>query len=62
MTGHDPATSIVTTMAQEKQHNTFLRLTSPEVITQLRAQFPEMPAVPDARTVFTKLREVRNKW
>ncbi len=62
VTGHDPAISIVTTMGQEKEHNTFLRLTNPEVIAQLRAQFPELPAQPDARSVFTKLREVRNKW
>ena len=60
--GHDPATSIVTTLAQEKQHNTFFRLTSADVIGKLREHFPELPENPDARTVFVKLRELRNSW
>ena len=60
--GHDPARSIVTTLQQEKQHNTFLRLTSPAVIAQLRESFPDLPENPDAKTVFVKLRELRNTW
>jgi hydroxyacylglutathione hydrolase len=59
---HDPATSIVTTLAQEKQFNTFFRLSSATVIARLREAFPELPAQPDAQTVFVKLRELRNKW
>ncbi len=59
---HDPATSVVTTLAQEKEHNTFFRLTSPSVIARLRESFPELPEFPDAKMVFTKLRELRNKW
>jgi hydroxyacylglutathione hydrolase len=62
VTGHDPATSIVTTLAGEKQINTFMRLGSATVIERLRAEFPDLPARPDARTVFTKLRLLRNKW
>lgn len=62
VTGHDPATSTVTTLAQEKQINTFLRLSSPSVIAQLRESFPDLPDAPDARTVFAKLRELRNQW
>ncbi|MCZ4317267.1 hydroxyacylglutathione hydrolase [Comamonadaceae bacterium G21597-S1] len=62
VTDHDPATSIVTTLAQEKQHNTFFRLASPSVIARLREKFPDLPESPDARTVFTKLRELRNSW
>jgi hydroxyacylglutathione hydrolase len=62
VTGHDPATSVVTTLAQEKTINTFLRLTSPSVIAKLRESFPELPERPDAKTVFIKLRELRNKW
>ncbi len=62
VSGHDPATSIVTTLAQEKQHNAFFRLTSAGVIAKLREQFPDLPEQPDARTVFTRLRELRNKW
>ncbi len=59
---HDPANSVVTTLAQEKQHNTFFRLNSASVIAQLRASFPDLDALPDAKTVFAKLRELRNKW
>ena len=62
VTGHDPATSVVTTLAQEKQHNTFFRLGNARIIEQLRAHFPDLPEQPDARTVFTRLRELRNKW
>jgi len=60
--GHDAANAIVTTLGEEKQFNTFLRLTSPSVIAKLRESFPDLPANPDARTVFTKLRELRNDW
>ncbi len=60
--GHDPATSIVTTLGQEKQFNTFFRLDSGSVIAGLRERFPDLPEQPDARTVFVKLRELRNSW
>lgn len=59
---HDPATSIITTLKEEKQFNTFFRLTSPGVIARLREKFPDLPEQPDAKTVFVKLRELRNKW
>ena len=62
VTGHDPATSIVTTLGQEKEFNAFMRLSNPALITQLRERFPDLPAQPDAKTVFTKLRELRNSW
>ncbi len=62
VTGHDPATSIVTTLREEKQHNSFLRLTSPTIIAKLRESFPDLPEQPDPQTVFTRLREMRNKW
>jgi hydroxyacylglutathione hydrolase len=32
------------------------------VIARLRAAFPDLPDAPDARTVFVRLRELRNKW
>ena len=60
--GHDPATSAVTTLGDEKQFNTFMRLDSTGVIAKLRESFPDLPDEPDAKTVFTKLRELRNKW
>jgi hydroxyacylglutathione hydrolase len=62
VTAHDPAASIVTTLGQEKQFNTFFRLQSATVIETLRQRFPDLPAAPDAQTVFTKLRELRNRW
>jgi hydroxyacylglutathione hydrolase len=60
--GHDPATAAVTTIAEEKTFNTFLRLDSPGVIAKLRERFPDLPERPDAKTVFLKLRELRNSW
>ncbi|HEV8689752.1 MAG TPA: hydroxyacylglutathione hydrolase C-terminal domain-containing protein, partial [Ideonella sp.] len=62
VTAHDPAASRVTTLREEKQINTFLRLASPSLIAKLREAFPELPEQPDAKTVFAKLRELRNSW
>jgi hydroxyacylglutathione hydrolase len=58
----DPADALVTTLAQEREMNTFFRLDSPSVIARLQEDFPEIGDNPDARTVFLKLRELRNKW
>lgn len=60
--GHDPATSVVTTLADEKTFNPFFRLGSASLIGKLREHFADLPAQPDAKTVFTKLRELRNSW
>lgn len=54
--------ALVTTIAREKQINTFFRLQNPEVIARLREKFPELDAQPDQKTVFLKLRELRNHW
>ncbi len=62
VSGQDPASMHVTTLGEEKQINTFLRLSSPSVIAALREAFPDLPAQPDAKTVFVKLRELRNRW
>ena len=62
VSGHDPARGMVTTLAQEKEFNAFFRLASPSLIATLRKSFPELPEQPDAKTVFVKLRELRNKW
>jgi len=59
---HDPAAARVTTLGEEKEINTFFRLRSPAVIARLREAFPEIGPEPDARTVFLKLRELRNSW
>ena len=61
-TDRDPATSSVTTLAEEKRFNTFFRLGSPSLIARLREDFPELPEHPEAKTVFLKLRELRNRW
>jgi hydroxyacylglutathione hydrolase len=52
----------VTTLGEEKRVNTFFRLQNPAVIARLREVFPELGEQPDARTVFVKLRELRNRW
>jgi len=49
-------------LKDEKQFNTFFRLTSPSVIAKLRESSPDLPEEPDAKTVFLKLRELRNRW
>ncbi len=58
----DPADALVTTLAQEREINTFFRLDSPAVIARLLEQFPEIGNSPDPRIVFLKLRELRNAW
>ena len=58
----DPDDALVTTLAQEREVNTFFRLDSPSVIARLQEQFPEIGDQPDARAVFLKLRELRNSW
>lgn len=58
----DPAAMSVTTLAEEKLINTFFRLQNPTVIARLREVFPDIGERPSAKTVFLKLRELRNKW
>jgi hydroxyacylglutathione hydrolase len=58
----DPDDALVTTLSQEREVNTFFRLDSPSVISRLQEQFPEIGSEPDSRTVFLKLRELRNSW
>lgn len=58
----DPANALVTTLGQEREINTFFRLDSPGVIARLRERFPDIGSSPDKRTVFLKLRELRNSW
>jgi hydroxyacylglutathione hydrolase len=60
--GQDPSRAYVSTLGVEREINTFFRLTSPTVIARLREAFPDLAETPDARTVFLKLRELRNKW
>lgn len=60
--GQDLNTPLVTTLAIEREINTFFRLNSASVIAQLREKFPELDAQPNEETVFVKLRELRNTW
>ena len=58
----NPDDALVTSLALEKEINAFFRLHSPNVIATLREAFPDLPAEPDAQTIFVKLRELRNSW
>ena len=60
--GQDPGRALVSTLGLEKEINAFFRLQSPTVIRKLRERFPDLPAAPDTKTVFLKLRELRNDW
>jgi hydroxyacylglutathione hydrolase len=62
LAGQDPNDAYISTLEVEGRINTFLRLTSPTVIAKLREAFPDLPDTPDQRTVFLKLRELRNTW
>lgn len=58
----DPNAAMVSTLALEKEVNTFFRLHSSSVIAGLREAFPNLPDKPDSKTIFLKLRELRNQW
>ena len=58
----DPDDALISTLALEKEINTFFRLHSPSVIARLREAFPDLPDDPSPREAFLKLRELRNSW
>jgi hydroxyacylglutathione hydrolase len=58
----DPNRALVSTLGLEKEINTFFRLHSRTVIARLREEFRDLPEEPDPKTVFLKLRELRNRW
>lgn len=58
----DPGDAMISTLAMEKDVNAFFRLRNPSIIAKLRDAFPDLPEQPDPRTVFVKLRELRNNW
>ncbi len=62
MKQQDPNNPLVTTLKLEREINTFFRLSSPTVIARLREAFSDLPDNPDRKTVFIKLRELRNRW
>ncbi|MFZ9092844.1 MAG: hydroxyacylglutathione hydrolase C-terminal domain-containing protein, partial [Planctomycetaceae bacterium] len=58
----DPDNALVTTLAQEREMNTFFRLDSPSVVAKLVEEHPQLGDNPDPKAVFLKLRELRNSW
>jgi hydroxyacylglutathione hydrolase len=58
----DPENAHITTLGEERQINVFFRLSSPTVVARVREEFPEIGSEPDEKTVFLKLRELRNSW
>jgi hydroxyacylglutathione hydrolase len=54
--------AFVTTLALEKEVNTFFRLHNASVIDRMRDAYPDLPADPSSQDVFVKLRELRNSW
>jgi hydroxyacylglutathione hydrolase len=58
----DPAQAMVSTLAIEKQINTFFRLQNPTIIAKLQQEFTDMSENPSAKEVFLKLRALRNHW
>ena len=60
--GQDPEDALVSTLGLEKEINAFFRLHNPTVIARLREAFPDLPDEVDPKTVFVKLRELRNNW
>jgi len=58
----NPDSALISTLGIEKEVNSFFRLHSPSIINRLRVAFPDLPDTLDAKTVFIKLRELRNSW
>ncbi len=59
---HDPDKPLVTTVALEREINTFFRLSKKTLIEKLQESFSDMSAAPTPKEVFLKLRELRNRW
>ena len=55
----DPQHAHVTTLAEERQINTFFRLSSPSITERLAREFGGNF---DEKSTFLKLRELRNRW
>lgn len=50
----------ITTIGEEKTFNPFMRLNDPNIISSLKNDHPDMKD--DPKSVFIKLRELRNSW
>ncbi len=58
----DPHAAYVSSMSDERQINSFLRLNNSSIIEKLRAEFPTLSNSPSEKEVFIALRELRNHW
>jgi hydroxyacylglutathione hydrolase len=58
----NPNDAHITTLREEREINVFFRLRSPTIVRRLAQAFPEIGSDSDERTVFLKLRELRNSW
>jgi len=58
----DPDEALITTLSQEREINTFFRLDNPSVIARLQDEYPDIGDAPSERSVFLRLRELRNRW
>ena len=56
-----PETRMGTTIGEEKTYNPFLRLTSPDLLIQLKKDMPDVDTS-DPQQVFVALRSLRNDW
>ena len=62
LANQNPHDAYISTMADERKINSFLRLDSSSIINELRKKFPELPKKPSEKEVFIALRELRNDW
>lgn len=60
--GQDPHNAYITTMADERRINSFLRLGSPSIIKKLQTEDTRISRSPEPREIFKALRERRNHW
>jgi len=58
----NPHEAYISTMADERNINSFLRLENPAIIIELRKKFPEMSVNPSKKEVFLALRKLRDNW
>jgi len=57
-----PEDQIITDIGLEKAVNLFLRLNEPSVVNNLIVKHPDLGVNPSRKTLFLKLRELRNSW
>ena len=62
MEKQDTNQPLVTTLGARDGDQHLLPADQPDRHRELREAFPDLPDKPDQKTVFLKLRELRNKW